>query len=278
MSDTLEAHALAALEWYHMAGITEALATEPQNHMLRARMANDALIQQRQASKQPKAQPPKPPPSSAAPLPALAFNQSEAIAQAQTLANGADTLEALYEAIRGFDGCALKKTARNTVTHDGYGEQPRVMVIGEAPGADEDRQGIPFCGVSGQLLDKMLGSIHLSRDKNIYVTNMVFWRPPGNRNPTAEELAVCRPFVRRHIALVQPSMLLLVGGIAAKEMLQVNVGITKLRGQWHRDPDHTDLPVLATLHPSYLLRQPAQKKHAWHDMLMLNTFIRKSIG
>lgn len=199
-----------------------------------------------------------------------------AMAQAKALADAAGDLAALETAVRNFHGCALRKTATHTVFAQGVPES-RVMFIGEAPGADEDRQGVPFCGVSGQLLDRMLGYIGLRRSENFYITNTLFWRPPGNRQPTSEELEICRPFVEKHIALVNPRLLVLVGGTATKALLHENRGITRLRGQSFSYTNHymtCEVPVHVIYHPSYLLRQPLAKKQAWGDLLA----IKASLG
>ena len=208
------------------------------------------------------------------PSPLRAANQpdvSAAIAQAQALAAAADSLDALVAAIAAFDGCPLKfeGAATQAVVYRGEPAAP-LMVIGEGPGADEDRQGQPFVGRAGQLLDKMLGAAGLTG--RVLITNTVFWRPPGNRTPTPPEQAVCAPFVERAIALVQPKMLLLVGGASAKAMLKKEEGILSMRGRWHewRSADGAmELPAMPTLHPAFLLRQPAAKKRAWADLLTL---------
>jgi DNA polymerase len=196
---------------------------------------------------------------------------SGAVALAQELAAQADSLEALCAAIGAFDGCPLKfeGAATQAVVYRGDPAAP-LMVIGEGPGADEDRQGQPFVGRAGQLLDKMLAAAGLT--DRVLITNTVFWRPPGNRTPTPAEQAVCAPFVERAIALVKPRMLLLVGGASAKAMLKKDEGILSMRGRWHewRSADGAmELPALPTLHPAFLLRQPAAKKRAWADLLTL---------
>mgnify|MGYP001600537899 CR=1 FL=1 len=196
---------------------------------------------------------------------------SAAVAQAQALADQADTLEALVAAIAGFDGCPLKfeGAASQAVVWRGAADAP-LMVIGEGPGQEEDQRGQPFVGRAGRLLDKMLGAAGLA--ERVFVTNTVFWRPPGNRTPTPAEQAICAPFVERAIALVKPRMLLLVGGASAKAMLQKDEGILSLRGRWHewRSADgKLELPALPTLHPAFLLRQPGAKKRAWADLLTL---------
>lgn len=180
------------------------------------------------------------------------------------------TLEELRQAMQDFEGCALKETATNTVFADGN-PQAKVMVIGEAPGADEDRQGVPFVGLSGQLLDRIFATIGLSRQENIYITNIVPWRPPGNRQPTTQEIAACEPFVQKHIELINPDILILVGGVSAKTILKSNEGIMRLRGHWHDYETATGkrIKTIPTFHPAYLLRSPGQKAQVWKDMLLV---------
>lgn len=192
-----------------------------------------------------------------------------AVEQAKAMAAEAQTLDALAAAIAAFDGCGLKfEGAKQAVFSRGNPEGP-VMVIGEGPGGEEDARGEPFVGKAGQLLDRMLEAAGL-KDR-VFITNTVFWRPPGNRTPTLAEQAVCAPFLHRAIALVQPKMLLLAGGAAAKSVLQREEGILTLRGRWFEwhGEDGTVLPALPTLHPAFLLRQPAAKKKAWLDLLTL---------
>jgi len=185
----------------------------------------------------------------------------------------AKTIAELRAALEAFDGCALKTTAMNLVFADGDPTAP-LMLVGEAPGEDEDRQGKPFVGLSGQLLNKMLASIGLTRE-HTYISNVLFWRPPGNRSPTDAELAACLPFIERHIALVRPKLLVLLGGVSAKTLLRTKDGITRLRGHWvsyEPEPEAKGLPPIPCLpiyHPAYLLRQPAAKRQAWADLLMI---------
>jgi uracil-DNA glycosylase len=181
-------------------------------------------------------------------------------------AGAANSLAELKAAMEAFEGCALKRTATNTVFADGVVEG-RVMLIGEAPGRDEDRIGKPFVGRAGQLLDKMLASIGLDRQKNAYITNVINWRPPDNRDPSPEEAAACLPFLRRHIELARPKVIILLGAVAARHVVGVSDGIMKLRGRWmeYRVGDEM-VPLMPTLHPAYLLRQPAHKKLAWRDL------------
>ncbi len=209
--------------------------------------------------------------AAAAPAPvAQGPDISAAVAEARALAAGCESLEALAAAIAAFDGCGLKfEGARQAVFARGEPNAP-VMVIGEGPGAEEDVQGLPFVGRAGKLLDKMIGAAGLTG--RVFITNTVYWRPPGNRTPTPQEQMVCQPFLERAIALVSPKILLLAGGASAKSVLQRSEGILSLRGRWF-DWTSSDggltLPAMPTLHPAFLLRQPGAKKRAWGDLLML---------
>ncbi len=188
--------------------------------------------------------------------------------EARRIARQAVDLPALEAALRAFDGCALKATAKSLCFYRGVAPA-RVMFIGEAPGRDEDIAGRPFVGRAGQLLDRMLAAIGLS-ESNVHITNIVYWRPPGNRTPTPQEAQICRPFLERQIELVAPDFLVLLGGAAAKHLLDMPDGILKLRGKW-RDVEVASrrMKAMATLHPAYLLRTPAQKRLAWRDLLAL---------
>ena len=220
-----------------------------------------------------------PPPRAAAPTPLrqpaavaqAAPEIGEALAQARAMAAAAGDLAALAEAIAAFEGCSLKhQGAKQSVFSRGDPASP-VMAIGEGPGGEEDQQGAPFVGRAGKLLDLMLGSAGLH--DRVFITNTVFWRPPGNRTPTLMEQSVCAPFLERAIELVQPKVLLLVGGASAKFMLSKDEGILSLRGrwfEWRSQSGETVLPALPTLHPAFLLRQPAAKKRAWSDLLTLS--------
>ena len=193
------------------------------------------------------------------------FTESDSIGTAQSLARAATTLAELKAALESFEGCALKKSATHTVFADGN-PASRIMFIGEAPGRDEDRIGLPFVGRAGKLLDKMLAAIHLDRT-SAYITNVLNWRPPENRDPSPEEAAMCLPFLRRHIELVNPGIIILLGAVAARHVMGFSEGIMKLRGRWleYRVGD-VMVPVLPTLHPAYLLRQASHKKLAWRDL------------
>lgn len=229
------------------------------------RLAEGAAMLRAKSQPQPTAPPPRPTlVASGSP------NVSTAVAQAKAVADACQDLEQLAAAIAAFDGCPLKtQGAKQAVFSRGPGDAP-LMIIGEGPGADEDAQGAPFVGRAGQLLDRMLKAAGLT--DRAFITNTVFWRPPGNRTPTPQEQAICAPFVERAIALVNPKMLMLVGGASAKAMLQREEGILSLRGRWFEwtsSDSAMELPSLPTLHPAFLLRQPAAKKKAWQDLLTL---------
>jgi DNA polymerase len=260
------------LKWYVESGVDEALGHDPIDRMA-----------------------PKPPPSApsvAAKSPASGSgstaaatnrggtaelaSREEIARSARDAAASASSLAELRDALAAFDGCALKKTAKNLVFADGSPEGP-LMFVGEAPGGEEDRQGVPFVGPAGKLLDLMLDSIGLDRDQ-ARITNILPWRPPGNRSPTDAEIAACLPFIRRHIELVAPKILILVGGTAAKTLLNKTQGITRLRGHWYSyESDHTNTPIdtRAILHPAYLLRSPAQKRETWLDLLEIKHRLHK---
>ncbi len=198
---------------------------------------------------------------------AAAVSLSTAPGAARALAASCTTLIELKTALNQFEGCELKRYATNTVFADGAPEG-RIMLIGEAPGADEDRQGLPFVGRAGKLLDRMLAAISLDRTK-VYITNVLNWRPPQNREPTPEEAASCLPFLHRHIELAEPQILILLGAVSVRHVLGVSEGIMRLRGRWTVYQSaglKRAVPVMPTLHPAYLLRQPAAKRLAWRDL------------
>ncbi|HEX3756624.1 MAG TPA: uracil-DNA glycosylase [Rhizomicrobium sp.] len=242
---------LSTLNWLVEAGADEAIGDAPVD-----RFAQKAPVP---PSRVPQARPAaQAGPSSPSP---------DAIGAAMEMAGRAMTLEELRAAMEAFDGCALKRSATNTVFADGI--PGYVMFIGEAPGRDEDRIGKPFVGRAGQLLDKMMASIGLDRRTNAYITNVINWRPPDNRDPSPEEAAQCLPFLRRHIELASPKLIILLGAVAARHVTGVTDGIMKLRGRWldYRVGERL-VPVMPILHPAYLLRQPAHKKLAWRDLSM----------
>jgi len=195
----------------------------------------------------------------------------EAQAEAKTAAAAAHTLEELRDALAGFKGLAIKRTATQMVFASGN-PAARVMLIGDVPGADEDRLGKPFAGIEGQLLDKMLAAIGLNREEHIYISNVINWRPPGNRAPDAAEIAISLSFIERHIELVNPAVVIFMGGAAAQALLQSKQSITRLRGRWQ--PYKTaqmeqPIQAMCMLHPGYLLNSPQQKALAWADLLQL---------
>lgn len=258
-----------ALRWYLDQGVDEALGEAAIDRML----AHLPVLEvQKPATLMPAAM--------AAPAPQF-LGTNEALGEAVRLARAAQSLEALRAAIATFEGIALKRTATHLVFADGN-PKARVMIIGEAPGADEDRLGLPFVGVSGQLLDKMLGAIGLDRrcdepEKSVYISNILNWRPPGNRTPSPAEIALSLPFIERHIQLVQPRLLILSGAVAAQALLGRSDSVSRLRRISHTYTPLTDglrpasappqILAMVTYHPSYLLRTPAQKRAAWGDLL-----------
>ncbi|XVN43524.1 MAG: uracil-DNA glycosylase family protein [Candidatus Rickettsia vulgarisii] len=208
------------------------------------------------------------------------LKDTNAVKLARTLADLAKNLEDLRNSVMNFDGCDLKKFANNMVFSDGNPLSP-IMFIGEAPGSNEDLQGIPFCGESGKLLDNILASISIFRKDNAYITNTVFWRPPANRQPTQEEIDICRPFVEKHIALINPKLIVLVGNVAATSLLGKNAGISKIRQEYYLyNNQYLAKPIQTTaiFHPAYLLRQPMQKKTTWYDLLKIQEFIVENLG
>ena len=251
MESALDYHsARALLAWQIELGATEALCETPVNRY---------ELEQQVPKPARGAQPDAPQPGQIQRLPEV-----DPVEVAQKAAAAATSLTALREAMAAFDHCELKRGARNLVFCDGQAGS-RVMIIGEAPGRDEDREGRPFVGRAGQLLDKMLGAIDLDRDKNVYITNVLPWRPPQNRDPLPAEMAMMVPFLKRHVELAEPEVLVLMGNISCQAVLGKR-GITRLRGQWDQV---WGKPVIPMFHPAYLLRQPAQKRAAWADLLEL---------
>lgn len=192
----------------------------------------------------------------------------EAETAARSAARGAATLDALGEALGGFNGCALKATAKTLCFYRGA-PKARLMIVGEAPGREEDLAGKPFVGPAGQLLDKMLAAIGLD-EASVHITNVVYWRPPGNRTPAPQETQACKPFLERQAELVEPDIVMALGGAATKHLVDVNEGIMRIRGKWYdTNLGRRRVRVLAALHPAYLLRTPAAKRLAWRDLLAL---------
>ena len=255
---------LDALRWHIEMGVDELIDDQPiDRYAMAAIPPVAARVPSPSANSQPAG--PADPASPGQPL-----APSEGARDAIAIARDANSIENLRERLETFEGCALKFTATNTVFADGDPASD-VMFIGEAPGVDEDRQGLPFVGASGQLLNRMLSALGRERT-SIYISNILFWRPPGNRSPTAAETAACLPFVQRHIELARPKVLVFLGGSSAKTMLDRTEGIMRLRGKWFEYMSEelgTPIPAMPTFHPAFLLRQSAQKREAWRDFLAI---------
>ena len=244
--------ARALLEWQVELGATDAVGDTPVDRYALEDHKPTAAPSRRPTTPEPPVKP----------------KEVDPVAVAKVMAEKAGDLVALEQALAAFEHCDLKRGARNLVFADG---QPgaRVMIIGEAPGRDEDMQGKPFVGRAGKLLDKMLAAIALSREDGVYITNVLPWRPPQNRDPLPLELAMLTPFLERHVALAKPDVLVVMGNISAQAVLGKR-GITRLRGQWDRA---WGIPVLPMFHPAYLLRQPQAKRQAWADLLELKAHL-----
>jgi uracil-DNA glycosylase family 4 len=263
------ATALDLLRWYVEMGADEAIGEAAPNRLV---PAEPAPLPSSAPPPEPGQIVPRPaaPATRVAPPGTFAESLAEAAQSARRLAANADSIEALAALVAAFDDCPLKRTATKTVFIDGNPAAP-IMFIGEAPGADEDRIGRPFVGRAGQLLDRMLAAIGLDRSA-VQITNVIYWRPPGNRKPTTAEIAACLPFVLRHIALANPRVLILCGGTAASALLPVSDGITRLRGRWFElavPGLDKPVPTLPMFHPAFLLRTPERKREAWRDLLAL---------
>ena len=268
---TADWHAsLAALAWQLEMGVDELMLDAPLDRFALAEAEAAARAAEpapapRQTTRQAPSEPPPPAP------------KVDPVVEAEAAASRATSLEALHDALAAFPHCDLKKGARNTVFCDGRADA-RVMLIGEAPGRDEDVSGRPFVGRAGQMLDRMFAAIGLSRSgpdaqAGLYITNVMPWRPPGNRDPSSEEIAMMLPFLRRHVALADPALIVVMGNTSAKAVLGVS-GITRLRGEWTQG---LGKPVLPMLHPAYLLRNPSAKREAWADLLSLRARL-ESVG
>lgn len=258
------------LRWHLEAGVDECVGVVPRNRYKEEGTARQGGQPPRSAAALPTAPTSAPVPEPSPPLKARPTPPSTVAGTAATLASAAGSLDALRASLARYDGCALAKTATNLVFGDGS-KTARVVLIGEAPGAEEDRQGVPFVGVSGQLLDRMLASIGLDRTQ-VFISNTVFWRPPGNRAPTTQEVAACMPFVIRIIELIRPAMLVALGGPAASALLSRNESVSRLRGRWFTFESAgltPPIPATALFHPAYLLRSPGQKRLAWRDLLAI---------
>jgi uracil-DNA glycosylase family 4 len=273
---------LSDLEWQIEAGADEAIGEIANLAALKGLAAkaqpsvedHQAAARASEASASNSSAAPSPDPVT---VPRLVPTQTAAKPTAPTARVAATSIEELKTELAAFEGCALRATAMNLVFADGDPASP-AMFIGEAPGEDEDRQGKPFVGTSGRLFNQMIAAAGLRRE-DVYISNILFWRPPGNRTPTDAEIASCIPFVERHIALAKPKILVLMGGVAAKTLLRTKEGITRMRGRWatytpghgveQADTDENAIPCLPIYHPAYLLRQPGAKRQAWNDILLL---------
>ncbi len=277
------------LRWYAEMGVDETVGDAAVDRFAvsaRQRAEREAAAAARKASREASA--PGPDASSrAAPAPARPaappLSSDEAVEDARSRATKCASLDELVAVLEGFDACPLKKTATNLVFSDGN-PKARVMIVGEAPGRDEDLKGKPFVGRSGQLLDRMLAAIGLSRHeedpaKAVFISNCIFWRPPGNRKPTEAETLMCLPFVERAIELAHPDILVLLGATSAGRLLRTTQGIMRTRGRWteYKSPGGETFRTIASLHPAYLLRQPAHKRLAWRDLLEVRKALDESV-
>jgi uracil-DNA glycosylase family 4 len=308
MTDSVERDdLLALLTWWNDAGVSDALGDTPTDWTAdgqtlpaasfvwpiaeavdKGRQARPAPSAERHiapgpgsSDRPPEARPPvaralsgAPPSVSPAARPAAAAPPSITERAARDAARTAPTLDSLEVALRQFEGCGLKTTAKNLCFYRGS-PTARTLIIGEAPGREEDLEGRPFIGPAGQMLDRMLAAIGLG-EADVHITNVVYWRPPGNRTPTPEEVLTCRPFLDRQIELVAPDLIVTLGGPATKAILQVEEGIMRVRGKWREASFGSRMiPVMPTLHPAYLLRTPAAKRQAWRDLLAIKAALAK---
>ena len=256
--------ALVLLEWYRAMGVDETLAETPQDWFARELQADVSPAPLSGTSAPEIKRKPLERPKAPLPQPSPKLETSAGAMDARELAKSAASLDELRALLENFEGCGLKKTASRLCLSRGS-QTARLMLIGEAPGKDEDIQGEPFVGRAGQLLDRMLAAINLT-EADVYITNLVFWRPPGNRTPSPEEVQVCQPFVERQIELLSPKILVFLGNAAAKQLTGATEGIMKLRGKWL---NYSGIRAMATLHPAYLLRTPIAKRLAWRDLLAI---------
>ncbi|MGJ4854722.1 uracil-DNA glycosylase family protein [Labrys sp. KB_33_2] len=269
---------VALLQWYADMGVDVAVGDEPVDRFTESAQAVFSPSPVRSA---PEPEPARRAPAAtaqprmASPAPTMLTTSPDAVElAAREQARSARTLDELRDLLERFDGCALKATASRLVFADGAADA-KVMFVGEAPGRDEDIQGKPFVGRSGQLLDRMLTAIGLDRTK-AYIANVVPWRPPGNRDPTPQETTICRPFIERQIELVAPKVLVCLGARSAQALLGATDGILKLRGRWlDHELSGQRIRAIATLHPAYLLRQPVQKRLAWRDFRAIRTALEQ---
>lgn len=269
-------NAKALLQWYVDAGADEAIGDVPVDR-LRVLEKTEPPAPATILPIAPAA--PATPAPAATSVPAAVASSVIAVAEeAEALARAANNLDELRQSLENFQGLGLRRSATHTVFSDGFAKAP-VMLVGDVPGADEDRAGLPFAGEAGILLDRMLGAIGLTREENAYITMVINWRPPGGREPSAGEVAASLPFLHRHIELVQPKVLVLVGGFAAKAVLKTTRNVMALRGKWHAYESaglKGSLPAMALYHPAYLMGSPTEKAAAWQDLLMLKAKLEEN--
>lgn len=248
------------LEFYLQMGIKEAFADDPINYLQKKELKPENKV-------------------SIMPKKVKINSPSEIEIVTRQIADDCKNIDDLKSAVNNFKDLSITKTATNVVFADGDFNSD-IMLIGEAPGADEDLQGIPFCGASGKMLESALKYINLERSKNFYITNTLFWRPPGNRKPTNEELMICKPFLEKHIALFKPKLIILIGATSVSGVLGIKEGISKIRGKqfnYKNQYIENDIVTIPIFHPSYLLRSPGQKKHFWQDLLRIKSYIHNKI-
>ncbi len=267
------------LAWYEAMGVDAALQETAVDWLARGESApGDGFLlpQATKARTEPQQAPAERAPAAPAARPPRQFPgkaPTPAEADARGAVAGVNALAELAAALARFEGCGLKATAKNLCFYRGA-ERARLMIVGEAPGRDEDLAGKPFVGRAGMLLDKMLAAIGLS-ENDVHITNIVYWRPPGNRTPTPQEALACRPFLERQAALVAPDVVLALGGAAAKQLFDVTDGIMRIRGKWRSiELGGHKARAMATLHPAYLLRTPAAKGMAWRDLLAVKAALK----
>jgi DNA polymerase len=257
--------ALEMLDWFILSGADECTGDSPINWF---EISAKSITAPRVKAPERKRIPP-----TAASQPII--SAAETIKKAEMTAQKAASLEELEESLKIFTGCTLKNTAANTVFADGN-KSSRIMIIGETPNSEEDRIGFPFLGKEGELLEKMLRAIGLDRAQDYYMTNILPWRPPGNRRPAESEISICMPFIKKHIELFNPQIIILLGGLPSRNLINASEGIIKTRGKWHNyDLGEQKIPMMAIFHPNYLLRQPLSKRAAWKDLQKIKMKIKE---
>ncbi|AZL15041.1 uracil-DNA glycosylase [Rickettsiales endosymbiont of Stachyamoeba lipophora] len=252
------------LNWYQEVGGDELIGHTKQSLIEQSSATSDKILSNIKTDKK-----------ALKPLNSGVLNNQNEQSSSRVIADNCNDIHTLFEQIKNFEGCELKLTATNTVVGQGITDS-EILMIGEAPGAQEDLEGRPFCGDSGKLLNMMLERIGLSRDKNFFITNTVFWRPPGNRRPTNEELELCRPFLEKIIALMKPKLIIMVGSVSTFNLTGLNLNMNQLRSQtieYTNSYLEQKIKCFTIFHPAFLLRQPSQKKSTWFDLLKIKQYI-----